>query len=86
MQYIHTGENEWVEVDRKAGRTRLILKTDIEKQIEELTHESENLDKSTDEELLAWAKVNFPYSKEAEKYRSLVQSILEKQELLTKLQ
>jgi hypothetical protein len=86
MEYIKIGKEKWVEVDEVNDTTRVVVKSAVEKDLALLRDELESLPPVlTDEQLIEWARKNYPYSKEFKDGEYLSSAIKEKEELLTKL-
>lgn len=76
MQYIKLTNDKWVEVDEDNNTSRVVVKSELENQIAvSTTRLAEIPPDPTDQELLDWAKINFPrmdYSTERRNLQNII--------------
>lgn len=63
MRYIKLNEDKWIEYDESTDVSKVIIKSELEAQLAECQSQLDEIDLITDEQLLVWAKENYPYIK-----------------------
>lgn len=85
MKYINIENGTWVEFNQVTKQSRTIQKHDLEQEIALLTEENIRLNKATDEELLEWARINYPGSQDFKTYHNNLFKIQTLEDTLSKL-
>lgn len=85
MQYIKIKDGVYVEFDETNNKSRVIVKSEIEKQVSDLEQQVSELPEITDEFLLEWARENYQNSKLAERREQLIVSLSVLKTLLSNL-
>jgi len=58
MQYIKLTDDKFIEYNPATDRSRVIVKSDVEKQLQDATEHLSEM--PGDEQLLEWARANYP--------------------------
>lgn len=83
MQYIVIDKEKFVEVDLEKNTAKVFIKGELEKQLKEAQERLAKIpEKPGDEELLEWARVNYPIMNYSREKEYLETQISEAQQLL----
>lgn len=85
MRYIKVDNDKFIEYNEDNNSTRVIIKSEVERQLSQVNDRLKEVGEITDEALLEWARENYPNIPKAVEKTNLESISLELNNLLGKL-